>query len=394
MAHEQKNKMEWIEDELKVLEERGLLIQYRTAESGQGAWITIDGKKVLNFCSNNYLGFANDPRIVSSVATNIQKYGVGVGAVRTIAGNTKLHKELEKKLAKFKRVEDVLLLQSGFVVNSGVIPALVGKEDVIFSDALNHASIIDGCRLSRAKIIPYEHKNVVALEKLVIEHLKSYRRGFLISDGVFSMDGDIAPLPELAAITERHSLFLIVDDAHGEGVLGDHGRGIVDYFRLHGKVDLEVGTLSKAFGVVGGFVAGDKKIIAYLRQKTRPLLFSSALSFADSTACIVATELLENSDETVKKLWENTKYFQKRIQEIGYFIGNTETPITPIFLKDEKKAQEFSKKLFERNIFVTPIVYPVVPKGTARVRIMLSALHTKEDLDYALQVFQELKKNF
>jgi glycine C-acetyltransferase len=384
-------KLKFIDEELERLKNEGLYVNIRVIESEVSSWFIVDGKKCLNLTSNNYLGFASDKRIVEKVIEYVKKYGIGPAAVRTISGTMSIHIELEKKLSKFKQVEDVILLQSGFMANLSVIPSIVSNEDVIFSDELNHASIIDGCRLSRAEIVRYKHLDMNDLE----DKLKQYgnkRRKLIVSDGVFSMDGDIAPLNELIEIANKYDAILMIDDAHGEGVLGRNGRGIVDHFNAHNKVDIEVGTLSKAFGVIGGFVAGSQRLIEYLKQKARPFLFSSALTVADVAANLAALEIMESSDELVKKLWENKNYFQENLKKMGFNLGTTKTPITPIIVGDEKKAQQFSKELFENNIFVQAIVYPTVPKGTARLRVMISAIHKKEDLDFALEVFEKIGK--
>ena len=384
-------KLKFIDEELEKLKAEGLYLNIRTIESEVSSWFVVDGKKCLNLTSNNYLGFASDKRLVNKVIEYVQKYGIGPAAVRTISGTMSIHIELEKKLAKFKHVEDVILLQSGFMANLATIPAIVSSEDVIFSDELNHASIIDGCRLSKAEIVRYKHLDMDDLEDKIKQY-RNKRRKLIVSDGVFSMDGDIAPLNELIDIANRYDAILMIDDAHGEGVLGRNGRGIVDHFNAHNKVDIEVGTLSKAFGVVGGFVAGSKNLIDYLKQKARPFLFSSALTVADVAANLAALEIMESSDELIKKLWENKEYFQENLKKMGFNLGTTKPPITPVIIGDEKKAQQFSKELFENNIFVQAIVYPTVPKGTARLRVMLSAIHTKEDLDFALEVFEKVKK--
>jgi glycine C-acetyltransferase len=384
-------KLKFIDEELERLKNEGLYVNIRVIESEVSSWFIVDGKKCLNLTSNNYLGFASDKRIIEKVIEYVKKYGIGPAAVRTISGTMSIHIELEKKLSKFKQVEDVILLQSGFMANLSVIPSIVSSEDVIFSDELNHASIIDGCRLSKAEIVRYKHLDMNDLE----DKLKQYgnkRRKLIVSDGVFSMDGDIAPLNELIEIANKYDAILMIDDAHGEGVLGRNGRGIVDHFNAHNKVDIEVGTLSKAFGVIGGFVAGSRRLIEYLKQKARPFLFSSALTVADVAANLAALEIMESSDELVKKLWENKNYFQENLKKIGFNLGTTKTPITPIIVGDEKKAQQFSKELFENNIFVQAIVYPTVPKGTARLRVMISAIHKKEDLDFALEVFEKIGK--
>ena len=385
------NKLNFIVEELDKLKELGLLINIRTVESPQGAWITVDGKKVLNLCSNNYLGFANNPQVKSSAQKAIETYGVGPAAVRTIAGTTTLHKELERKLALFKGAESTLTFQSGFCANLAVIPAIVGEGDVVFSDELNHASIIDGARLSKAKIVRYEHCNPKDLEAKISEE-KNAKRWLIITDGVFSMEGDIAPLPEIVEIADKYGAITMVDDAHGEGVLGRGGRGIVDHFNLHGKVDIEVGTMSKAFGVVGGYIAGSKQLTDYLAQKGRPFLFSSAVTAADVAACSAAVDALIASDILVKQLWENTAFFQEKIKHAGFNIGNTKTPITPIILGDTKVARDFSRMLFEDGIFAQAIGYPTVPIGKARIRVMLSAIHSKKDLAWAIERFEKIGK--
>lgn len=386
------DKLQFIIDERERLEREGLLVRIRTIESPQGAWITVDGKKVLNLCSNNYLGLANHPRLKQAAQGAIDLFGVGPAAVRSIAGTMSLHVELEYRLARFKRVEAAISFQSGFNSNLATIPALVGREDLIFSDELNHASIIDGCRLSGAPIIRFEHCNPASLEQKLQENYPagSSRRALIITDGVFSMDGDIAPLPDLVAIAERHNAMIMVDDAHGEGVLGEGGRGAVDHFHMHGRVDVEVGTLSKAFGVVGGFVAGKKIVVEHLRQKGRPFLFSSALTPADVAACSAAVDLLESSDDLVQKLWSNTRYFKKRIREAGFDTGNSETPITPVMLGEAKTAQDFSRGLFDRGVFAMAIGFPTVPMGKARIRVMISATHSEQDLDYGVEKFVEV----
>ncbi|MDO8142124.1 MAG: glycine C-acetyltransferase [Candidatus Brocadiales bacterium] len=386
------NKLDFITEELGKLKDTGLLINIRTIEGPQGAWITVDGKKVFNLCSNNYLGFANDPQLKSSAQKAIETYGVGPAAVRTIAGTTTLHKELERKLALFKGVESTLTFQSGFCANLAVIPAIVGEGDVVFSDELNHASIIDGCRLSKAKIVRYGHCNPKDLQAKISEE-KEARRMLIITDGVFSMEGDIAPLPEIVEITENFGAITMVDDAHGEGVLGRGGRGIVDHFNLHGRVDIEVGTLSKAFGVVGGYIAGSKRLTDYLAQKGRPFLFSSAVTAADVAACIAAVDNLIASDTLVKQLWQNTEFFQEKMKRIGFNLGQTKTPITPVMIGDARVAKDFSQKLFEEGVFAQAIGYPTVSIGKERIRVMLSAVHSKDDLIQAIERFERIGKS-
>ncbi|RLD06125.1 MAG: 8-amino-7-oxononanoate synthase [Chloroflexi bacterium] len=386
------SKTDWIKEEIAGLQEAGLYTNIRTLGSAQGAWLEVDGKKVLNFCSNNYLGLANHPKIAAAAKAAIDEFGVGPGAVRTIAGTMDLHVKLEKRLAEFKNVEAALTFQSGFNANTATIPALVGKGDVIFSDRLNHASIIDGCRLSGAKIIAYDHCDAAALDAVLKEHLSNYKRALVVTDGVFSMDGDVAPLDKLYEVTEKYDVLLMVDDAHGEGVLGKGGRGIVDHFGLHGKVDVEIGTMSKAFGVVGGIVAGKQVIIDWLKQRGRPFLFSSAMTVPDAAACLAAVDLLEKSTELVDKLWDNAKYFKAEMTKLGFDIGHSETPITPVMLGEAALAQKFSKALYEAGVFGTAIAFPTVPRGTARIRVMISAAHEREDLDKGLAIFAEVGK--
>ncbi len=386
------SKTDWLSQEIAGLKEQGLYNRIRTIGSAQGARLIVDGKDVLNFCSNNYLGLANHPKIVEAAREATKKYGVGPAAVRTIAGTTDLHVQLEERLAKFKGAEDVITFQSGFTANLGTIAALVGKEDVIFSDRLNHASIIDGCRLSGARIVAYEHNDPAALEAAIKENDGTYRRALIVSDGVFSMDGDIAPLPALYEVAKMHDILLMVDDAHGEGVLGRGGRGIVDHFGLHGKVDIEVGTLSKAFGVVGGLVAGNKVIIEWLRQRGRPFLFSSAVTAPDAAACLAAVDILESSTDLVDKLWDNSRYFKSEMKKLGFDTGVSETPITPVMLGEAPLAQQFSRELFDNGVFAMAIGFPTVPKGKARIRVMISAAHDRDDLGQGLEAFAKVGK--
>lgn len=383
-------KLQWIEDEMQALKEQGLFITLRTIDSPAGAWMVVDGKRVLNLCTNNYLGLANHPRLIEAAKAALDRFGAGPTAVRSIAGTLTLHRELEQRIAQFKHVEDALYVQAGFVANQAAIPPLVGEGDVIFSDRLNHASIIDGARLSRAKIIVYEHNDVADLAAKIKEHLPDYRRGLVVTDGVFSMDGDIAPLDKIYEVAERYGVMTMVDDAHGEGVLGHGGRGIVDHFGLHGRFDVEIGTFSKAFGVVGGVIAGKKVIIDYLRQKARPFLFSSAVTPADTAACLAAVEVLFESSELVDRLWENTRYFKAEMKALGFNTGQSVTPITPVMLGDVKLAKEFSRSLFEEGVFAMALGFPTVPKGAARIRVMVSAALSKEDLDFGLEKFAKV----
>ncbi len=388
------SKTDWITQELDSLKQQGLFNTIRTIESPQGAWLTVDGKQVLNFCSNNYLGLANHHRLVQAAAGEVQLYGVGPAAVRSIAGTMSLHLELEKRLAAFKGVEAAITFQSGFTANLATIAALVGKEDVIFSDRLNHASIIDGCRLSGAKIVAYDHNSPAHLKEVIAAEKRDrpYRRALIITDGVFSMDGDIAPLPEIYEIANAEDILLMVDDAHGEGVLGRGGRGIVDHFGLHGKVDVEVGTLSKAFGAVGGLVAGKQIIVDWLRQRGRPFLFSSAMTVPDVAACLAAVDVLEESTELVDRLWENANYFKAEMKRLGFDTGLSATPITPVMLGEAPLAQQFSRQLFENGVFAMAIGFPTVARGKARIRVMISAAHRREDLDKGLTAFNKVGK--
>lgn len=385
-------KLNWIDEELESLKESGLYNRIRTLSSPQGAWLVVDGKRVLNFCSNNYLGLANHPKLVQAAKDAMEKYGVGPGAVRTIAGTMDLHLELEQRIAKFKGVESAITFQSGFTANLATIPALVGKEDFIFSDELNHASIIDGSRLSGAKIVRYKHADPTSLEAVIRESEGQYQRGLIVTDGVFSMDGDFPPLDKIVEIAEAYDLMLMVDDAHGEGVLGKGGRGIVDHFNLHGRVDVEIGTFSKAFGVMGGVVAGDARIMEWLHQRGRPFLFSSAVTVPDVAATIAAIDLLEESTELVDRLWSNAEMFKAGMKELGFDTGKSMTPITPVMLGEAKLAREFSRKLYDEGVFAMALGFPTVPKGLARIRVMISAAHSPEDLEESLAAFAKVGK--
>ena len=387
------HKLHWIETELQNLKDSGLYNRIRTLNSPQGAWLEVDGKRALNFCSNNYLGLANHPQIVQAASETMKKYGLGPAAVRSIAGTMQPHIELERRLAAFKGVEAAITFQSGFAANLGTIPALVGKEDAVFSDELNHASIIDGCRLSGAKIIRYAHCDPSDLERQLAAQRADFPRAMVITDGVFSMDGDIAPLEKIYEVSQKYETVLMVDDAHGEGVLGRGGRGIVDHFNLHGKVDVEIGTLSKAFGVVGGIVAGNPLVIEWLRQRGRPFLFSSAMTVPDVAACLAAVDILESSTDLVDRLWENARYFKTEMKRLGFDTGLSTTPITPVMLGEAPLAQQFSRELFEAGVFAMAIGFPTVPRGKARIRVMISASHGTDDLEYGLQAFAKVGRN-
>lgn len=384
-------KLDYLVDQVDELKDKGLFTTIRALESPQGAWLRIEGRRVLNFCSNNYLGLANDPRLLKAARDAMERYGLGPGAVRTIAGTLELHRELERRLAAFKGVDDTITLQSGFATNTGTIPALVGKGDAIVSDELNHASIIDGIRLTKADRYIYKHADMASLEEqLEAASGKGYRATLIITDGVFSMDGDIAPLDEIAALAGRYDAITMVDDAHGEGVLGRGGRGAVDHFGLHGVFDIETGTMSKAFGAVGGYTAAKQPIVDWLRQRARPFLFSSAMTVPDVAACLASVDVLESSTERVDRLWDNARYFQGEMRGLGFDLGVTQTPITPVMIGDEKRTQALSRRLFEEGIFGTAIAFPTVPMGKARIRAMISAAHSREDLDFALETFDRV----
>lgn len=387
-------------DTVEDMKQKGLYTPVRVLESAQGAWFTIDEKKLLNLCSNNYLGFAQDKRLVKAAIAAVRKYGVGPGAVRPISGNLKLHMEAEALLAKFKGAEAAFLLPGGFIANIVAIATIVGKDDIVISDALNHASIIDAIKLAQVKNkFIYKHKDMGDLEMRLQESVaiaktlpKTGEREpiiLIISDGVFSMDGDIAPLPEIVKLAKKYGAITMVDDAHGEGVLGQ-GRGIGHHFKLQGQLDIEVGTLSKAFGVLGGVITGKKALIEYYRQKGRPYLFSTGLSVADTAAVIKGVEILSRSSDLVTKLWSNAKYLRDGLTKLGFDTGHTETPITPVMLGDENLAKEFSAKLLARKVFATPIKYPMVALGKARIRTMPSASHSRKDLDFGLSAFAKV----
>jgi len=385
------DKLDFMRKELATLKEERRYINIRVMDSAADAWMVVDGRKVLNFCTNNYLGLANHPEMKAAAKKAIDEWGVGPAAVRTIAGTQALHIEVERRLAEFKGVEASLFVQSGFCANQAAIPPLVGREDVIFSDRLNHASIIDGARLSRANIVVYEHCDPADLEVKIKENLSNYRRGLMVTDGVFSMDGDIAPLDKLYEVAAKYGVMTMVDDAHGEGVLGK-GRGIVHHFGLAGQFDVEIGTLSKAFGVVGGVIAGKQVVVDYIRQKARPNLFSSATTPADTAACLAAVDVLERSTELVDRLWANTDYFKKGMKKLGFDTGQTQTPIVPVMLGEVGLATEFSAKLFEAGVFAMALGFPTVPRGTARIRVMNTAAHSQQDIDTGLAAFEKVGK--
>ncbi len=383
----------YLEKELDQLKEKGLYNTIDILESENGACIIVDGKKMINLASNNYLGFANREELKKACIEATETYGVGAGAVRTINGSLKIHQQLEEKIAEFKGTEAAIAFQSGFNCNMSAISAVMTKEDAILSDELNHASIIDGCRLSGAKIIRIKHQDMKDLEKKAKEAIESkkYKKIMYITDGVFSMDGDIARLPEIIPIVEKYGLITYVDDAHGSGVTGK-GAGTVKHFGLSDKIDMQMGTLSKAIGVVGGYVAGSKTLIDWLKARSRPFLFSTSLTPGAAAAALASITLMQEHPELVEKVWENANYFKEELKKVGYNIGMSETPITPVILGDEKVTQTFSKKLIEHGIYAKPIVYPTVPLGTGRIRNIPTAEHTREMLDEAVAVYQKIGK--
>lgn len=378
---------------LTELKSKGLYNVIDPLESSNGPMIQIAGKEFINLSSNNYLGLATDTRLIDAATAAIKKYGVGAGAVRTINGTLVLHVKLEEKLAAFKHTEAAIAYQSGFNCNMAAISAVMDKDDAILSDELNHASIIDGCRLSRAKIIGFKHSDMADLRAKAKEATDSglYKKIMVITDGVFSMDGDIALLPEIVKIAEEFDLITYVDDAHGSGVLGN-GAGTVKHFGLSDKVDFQIGTLSKAIGVVGGYVAGKRDLIDWLKVRSRPFLFSTALTPGDVAACITAIDILANNTELQDRLWENGNYLKQGLKALGFNIGASQTPITPCILGEEKLAQAFSRRLFEEGVYAKAIVFPTVPKGTGRVRNMPTAAHTREMLDQALVIYEKVGK--
>lgn len=388
-----KSLAKFLKENLQDLKDKGLYNKIDVLQGPNGPVIKIDGKELINLSSNNYLGLATDPRMIEATVKATEKYGAGAGAVRTINGTLEIHVELEKRLAEFKHTEAAIAFQSGFNCNMAAISAVMGKKDAILSDALNHASIIDGCRLSGAKIIKVEHSDMEDLRKKAKEAKESglYEKIMVITDGVFSMDGDIAKLPEIVKIAEEFDLITYVDDAHGSGVLGN-GAGTVKHFGLSDKVDFQIGTLSKAIGVVGGYVAGSKDLIDWLKVRGRPFLFSTSLTPGAAGACIEAIKILSESTDLNKKLWENGNYLKKGLKDLGFNIGHSETPITPCIIGEADKAQQFSKRLYEEGVYAKSIVFPTVPMGTARVRNMPTAAHTKEMLDKAISIYEKVGK--
>ncbi|MGZ8594806.1 MAG: glycine C-acetyltransferase [Actinomycetota bacterium] len=382
--------LDFLKEQLHELEEQGLAIHPRTLEGPTGARARFDGRDVVNLASNNYLGLANHPRMNAAASRAAAELGAGSGAVRAIAGTMASHRDLERRFAAFKHAPDSLMFLSGFTANAGTVAAILGKEDVIVSDRLNHASIIDGARLSRAEIKVFEHRDADHADALLRESAKPGRHQLLITDGVFSMDGDIAPLPDLVEVAERHGAIMMIDDAHASGVLGEGGAGTVDHFGLDGRVDVQVGTLSKAIGVLGGFVAGPHELIEWLVNRGRPFLFSTSAPPAVTAACIEALDILRDEPERLERLWANTRTFKAGLHDLGFDTGASETPITPVITGEEEITQSFASRLFEEGVFCPAIVYPTVAKGRARVRTIVTADHTDEDLGEALGAFERV----
>jgi glycine C-acetyltransferase len=387
----------YLAGELDELKRKGTYFRLRVLQDEQAAVCTFDGKRVINLASNNYLGLATHPKLREAAVEATRKYGVGSGAVRTIAGTMSLHLQLEEKIARFKNVEACVVFQSGFVANAGTVSAVLGKEDTIISDELNHASIIDGCRLSRAKILVFRHKDMAHAEEQLASVQHQAGRKLLTTDGVFSMDGDIGPLPQLCDLAEKYGAIMMVDDAHASGVLGRNGRGTVDHFGVHGRVDIQVGTLSKAIGALGGYVCGTRELIEFLYHRGRPFLFSTSHPPAVAATCIAAFDVLEQEPERIRQLWTNTNFFKRELGNLGFNIGGvntprSETPITPIITGEGKLAMEFSRELFEQGVMATGIAFPTVPEGKARIRTIVTATHTQEQLEQALEVMGRVGK--
>jgi glycine C-acetyltransferase len=384
--------------QMDALKQGGTYFKLRVLDDEQGPVCSYDGRRVINLASNNYLGLCNHPKLREAAIAATVKYGVGSGAVRTIAGTMRIHIELEEKIAAFKNVEACVVFQSGFTANAGTVSSILGKEDFILSDELNHASIIDGARLSKAKIKVFRHKDVAHAEELLKEIQHESGRKLIITDGVFSMDGDIGPVAELAGLAEKYGAIMMVDDAHASGVLGRNGRGSVDHFGAHGRVDVQVGTLSKAIGSLGGYVCGSRDLIDYLYHRARPFLFSTSHPPSVAASCIAAFDILEDEPERIERLWANTWYFKQQLADAGFDVGGvttpkSETPITPIIVGDGRKTMEFSKALFDAGVMATGIAFPTVPEGKARVRTIMTSEHTRAEIDQSLEVFVSVAKN-
>jgi glycine C-acetyltransferase len=379
----------YLGEELHALKAQNLYRRLRVLDDEQKARTTVDHRSVVNLSSNNYLGLTTHPRLRAQAMTALQRFGVGSGSVRTIAGTMEIHMELERRLAEFKNVEAVVVFQSGFTANAGAVSAILTKDDVVISDELNHASIIDGCRLSRAAVKVFPHKDVEAARRIALG-LPAGQRKLLITDGVFSMDGDLGPLPGLCEVAEETGCIMMVDDAHASGVFGRNGRGTIDHFGMHGRVDVQVGTLSKAIGALGGYVAGSRNLIEFLYHRARPFLFSTSHPPAVAAACIAALDVLLEEPQIIERLWENTRFFKEGLSRLGFDTGLSESPITPVIAGDGARAMKLSDRLFEEGVFAQGIAYPTVPRDKARVRTIVTATHTREDLQYALDTFAKV----
>jgi glycine C-acetyltransferase len=379
----------YLGEELKTLKQQNLYRHLRILDEEQKAHTTFDGRSVVNLSSNNYLGLTTHPKLRARAMEALERFGVGSGSVRTIAGTMEIHMELERRLADFKKVESVVVFQSGFAANAGTVSAILTKDDVVISDELNHASIIDGCRLSRATIKVFPHKDVEAARRIARE-LPSSQRKLLITDGVFSMDGDLGPLPELCRVAEETGCIMMVDDAHASGVFGKNGRGTIDHFDVHGRVDVQVGTLSKAVGVLGGYVAGKRHLIEFLYHRARPFLFSTSHPPAVAAACIAALDVLLEEPQIIERLWENTRFFKEGLVRLGFDTGLSESPITPVIAGEGARAMKLSDRLFQEGVFAQGIAYPTVAKDKARVRTIVTATHTRDDLQVALDAFAKV----
>jgi len=391
------NPLSYLTDQINDLKAKGTHFNLRVLDDEQAPVCTFDGKKVINLASNNYLGLTTHPKLREAALEATRKYGVGSGAVRTIAGTMKIHMELEEKIAAFKNVEACVVFQSGFAANAGTVSAVLGKDDFIISDQLNHASIIDGARLSRAKILVFNHKDLAHAEEQLASIKDQPDRKLLITDGVFSMDGDIGPLPGLCDLAEKYGAIMMVDDAHASGVLGRAGRGTIDHFSVHGRVDIQVGTLSKAIGALGGYVCGTRDLIDFLYHRARPFLFSTSHPPSVAATCIAAFDVLQDEPERIEDLWENTRFWKKELAMLGFDIGGkttpaSETPITPIIIGDGARTMEFSRELFKEGVLGTGLAFPTVPEGKARIRTIMTATHTEEELEQALQVLKKVGK--
>ena len=381
--------LRYLGDELDTLKTQGLYRHLRIVEDEQRAHTTVDGRSVVNLSSNNYLGLTTHPRLRERALEAVQQFGVGSGSVRSIAGTMAIHMELERRLAEFKHTEAVVVFQSGFTANAGTVSSILTREDVVISDSLNHASIIDGCRLSRAAIKVFPHKNVDAA-RILLQELPAAQRKLLITDGVFSMDGDLGPLPALCDLAEEFGCIMMVDDAHASGVFGRNGRGTVDHFGMHGRVDVQVGTLSKAMGGLGGYVAGSRDLIDFLYHRARPFLFSTSHPPAVAAACIAAIDVLLEEPELIDRLWENTRFFKAGLEAHGFDTGISESPITPVIVGDGTLAMQLSDRLFQEGVFAQGIAFPTVARDKARVRTIVTATHTRDDLQFALDVFKRV----